>query len=147
MTWRAVATLPVARSSPLLRLEGGDLYVLSGTRHPAPGDPYATENLADGYRIALASGSVTRLSFAGPLPAVTAAAWAGLDLPSGYVVVSPEPYGVEVFAATFAGDSVTWTRTTACEESRAFGWGPGVVDPTTGRGYIRGTAVWEVRSP
>jgi hypothetical protein len=147
MTWRTVATMPVARSSPLLRLDGGDLLVLFGTRHPSAADPYTTENLTDGYRIALAGGAVTPLSFSGALPTIGSQALAGLDLPSGYVVVSPEPYGVELFAATFAAGSVSWARTTACEDPRALGWGPGVVDPTTGRGYVLGQAVWEVRAP
>jgi hypothetical protein len=147
MTWRTVATMPVGRSSPLLVFEGGDLLVLFGTRHPRPGDPFTTENLTDGYRIAPAGGTVMPLSFAGELPTVSSQALAGLDLPSGYVVVSPETYGVEVFGATFAAASVGWTRTTTCEEPRAFGWGPGVVDPTTGRGYVLGQAVWEVGAP
>ncbi|MBN1772648.1 MAG: hypothetical protein JXB32_15365 [Deltaproteobacteria bacterium] len=147
MTWRVVGTLPVGRSSPLLRLEGGELYVLFGVRHPAPGDPYTTENLTDGYRVSPTSGSVASLSFTGVMPTVPSAGLAGLELPSGYVVVSPEAYGVEVFAATFGGGSVAWARTTACEEPRAFGGGPGVVDPSTGRGYVLGAAVWEVREP
>jgi hypothetical protein len=147
MTWRAVATLPVGRSTPLLRLADGgtSLYVLFGERHPVAGDPYTTEQLHDGYRIVPATGAMETLSVGGPLPTVSSRALSALELPSGWVLLSPEPYGVEAFTATFAGTSVTFARTLSCEESRAFGYGPGVVDPSTGAGYAVGDSVWEIR--
>ncbi|MBI5499999.1 MAG: hypothetical protein HY907_07130 [Deltaproteobacteria bacterium] len=146
MTWRAVATLPVARSSPLLRLANGgaDLFVAFGERHPTPGDPFTTTNLRDAYRIATATGAVETLAVSGDLPTVSSRALSGLDLPGGYVVVSPEPYGVDAFAATFGPGALSFARSATCEEPRGFGWGAGVVDPSTGRGYVVGDSVWQV---
>jgi hypothetical protein len=46
---------------------------------------------------------------------------------------------------TFSGSGVVFTRDLTCEESRSFGWGPGVVDPATDVGYVVGSSVWEVR--
>jgi hypothetical protein len=146
MAWRAVATLPGARSWPLLRLANGgaDLYVLFGERHSGA-DPYSTTDLRDGYRIATATGAVEELSVGGGLPSVVTHALAGLDLPSAFVVVSPEPYGIETYRGEFSGTSVTFARSAACEDSRGYGQGPGVVDPSTGVGYVVGRAVWEFR--
>jgi hypothetical protein len=145
MTWRTIVTMPVGRTAPLLRMVGTDLYVLFGERHTTPGDPYATEQLFDGYRICTECGSVEPLTFAGDRPTVGSRWLTGLDLPSAYVVLSPEAAGVEAFTATFAGTTVTFVRAAACEDPHGFGYGPGVVDPSTGVGYSVGDSVWEVR--
>jgi hypothetical protein len=147
MTWRSLATLPAARSSPLLRLGNGgaELYVIFGEAHPTPGDPYTTTNLHDAYRIITATGAVETLTVSGDLPTVSSQALGGLDMASGYVVVSPESSGVEVFTGTISGSSITFVRGGVCEDPRGFGYGPGVVDPSTGVGYSVGDAVWEVR--
>jgi hypothetical protein len=145
MTWRPVVTMPVGRTSPLLRMVGTDLYVLFGERHTTPGDPYTTEQLFDGYRICTVCGSVEPLTFAGDRPTVSSRALTGLDLPSAYVVLSPEATGVEALTATFAFSTITFARSAACEDPHGFGYGPGVVDPTTGVGYAVGDSVWEIR--
>ena len=144
MTWRAVATLPVARSAPLLRVSGDDLFVLLGESHANPSDPYAVTLLSDAYRVSISTGAVEPLAVTGDLPTVSSRAMAGLDLPSGYIIVSPEPYGVDVFLAAFSAGSVSLTRTSSCEDPRALGYGPGVVDPATGLGYVVGQSLWEI---
>jgi hypothetical protein len=147
MTWRTVASLPVARSSPLLRLAdgGASLYVVFGDAHETPSDPYTVTRLHDAYRIDTASGTVTTLTVSGDFPTNPARVLGGLELPGGYVVLSPETYGVEAYRVTFSGSGVVFTRDLTCEESRSFGWGPGVVDPATDVGYVVGSSVWEVR--
>jgi len=146
MTWSTVATLPAARSAPMLRLssDGSSLVVLFGEQYSRPTGTEAYTDLRDAYRVDTTTGAIETLSVTGDLPSATTRALSGLDLPSAYTLLSPETYGVEAFRADLSGSEVRFSRSTTCEESRILGYGPGVTDSNTGIGYVVGRAVWEV---
>ncbi len=146
MEWSHLADLPIGRSSAILWLsgDGSELFVIFGEAHPNPADPYTVDQLRDAYRVITATGEVEALTVTGELPTIEARALCGIPLPSGYVIVSPEPFGVRIHGVFVTGSTLDLVAQETCEDPRSMAWGPGVLDPATGTGYLVGRSLWSL---
>jgi hypothetical protein len=123
--------------------DGSFVDVLFGVAHSNPANPSLAVQARDGSRVDIAQASVSPLMISGATPSMDAIP-SMLDRAGGPVVFAPEGNGIGVYQLTFDSNGVSSARTQSCEDPRIMFSRIGVVDSTSGDGYLLGDYVWKV---